>query len=409
MHTRGARRYSAGGRSGRPAMKRSRTGFGGDSSQSARRSNRRRPSTIDPSRFVKAAKPVTEEVFEPHHSFDDFNMEPVLKQNLKARGFVQPSRIQDSAIPLALTGRDVVGIANTGTGKTAAFLLPLCNRIIRGEVQQAIIMAPTRELALQIQEELRMFAAGARIRDVLLIGGAPIHRQINDLRRKPAVVIGTPGRIKDHLERQTLDLARVGIVVLDEVDRMLDMGFVHDIRHILNHVSKKRQSLFFSATMEASVRTLIDTFTTDAQTVMARTSETSDNVDQSVIYCERSEKIEKLHDVLISEAVEKTLVFTETKHGADRLARSLSERGFKVDAIHGNKTQSKRQRTLGKFKNNEINVLVATDVAARGIDVKDISHIVNYEIPQTYDDYTHRIGRVGRAGRIGYAITLVEN
>lgn len=400
------RRYSAGGRAGRRPASHNRS-FGGSRSNNQRRG--RRASTIDPNRFIKAAKSVEAEEYMPHYSFEDFKIDESLKQNLKSRGYVQPTQVQDQAIPLALDGVDVVGIANTGTGKTAAFLLPVLTSLLSNRGERALILAPTRELALQIQQESRIFAAGTNVRDTLLIGGVSMHRQLSELKRRPAIVIGTPGRVKDHIERGTLKLDRASKVVLDEVDRMLDMGFVNDIREILKQLPEKRQSLYFSATISPEIQTLIRTFTHNPKTIMARTAETSENVEQTVeYYADKAEKLDKLHDLLISNDVEKTLVFTETKHGADRLTKSLVERGFKADAIHGNKSQNKRQRALGKFRNSEIEVLVATDVAARGIDVDGISHIVNFEIPQTYSDYTHRIGRVGRAGNRGHAVTLVE-
>jgi len=404
------RRYSAGGRAGRKPAAHGRSNFNrsGGSRPSFKRGGRR-GTYIDPSRFVKAAKPVEEVVYNPENKFEDFNIEDILKRNLVDRGYKLPSQIQDKTIPIALEGADVVGVANTGTGKTAAFLLPVLNYLINHRNRQAIIMAPTRELAIQIQTEAKLFSKGIRMQDALLIGGVPIHRQFADLKRRPSIIIGTPGRIKDHLERRSLKLDNATKVVLDEVDRMLDMGFVNDIREILSHLPEKRQSFFFSATISPAIETLIQTFTYKPVTIMARTSETSDNVEQSVTYYSgKTEKMDKLHDLLISDEVNKTLVFTETKHGADKLTKSLVERGFKADAIHGNKSQSKRQRALGKFRNSEIEVLVATDVAARGIDVDGISHIINYEVPQTYDDYTHRIGRVGRAGNTGRAITLIE-
>jgi superfamily II DNA/RNA helicase len=233
--------------------------------------------------------------------------------------------------------------------------------------------------------------------------------QFRQLKANPQIVIGTPGRIKDHLERQTLDLSSFNIVVLDEVDRMLDMGFVHDVQTILKRLKTPRQSYFFSATMDTRVAQLIQGFANDPVTVAVKTGETSDNVHQDVVnFSDKSDKIDKLHNLLISGDISKAIIFDETQRSVERLSQLLVERGFDADAIHGGKTQGQRQRALAKFKKNEISILVATDVAARGIDVADVSHVINFTQPQSYSDYTHRIGRAGRAGRIGYALTFVE-
>ncbi len=273
----------------------------------------------------------------------------------------------------------------------------------------AIIVAPTRELAQQIEQELRPIGKNRGLFGVLLIGGTPMGPQLRDLRSKPRVVIGTPGRIKDHLERGTLHLATFDQIVLDEVDRMLDMGFLPDVRFILDNLKPERQSYFFSATMDAKVRQLIETFSHDAVSVSVKTSDTSDNVHQNVIhYSGSTEKLEKLHDALIRDEVKKVIIFDETQRSVERLAKELMSRGFATDAIHGGKSQGQRQRALNRFKQSDIDILVATDVAARGIDVKDITHVINYAIPQTYEDYTHRVGRAGRAGATGHALTFVN-
>jgi superfamily II DNA/RNA helicase len=403
--------YSSPRRSSRPsAFKNSGRKSYHSGSNKNRSSKRRFGQTIDPKRFVKSAKLVEIEQYVPKHKFTDFDLNDTILQNLANRNYTVPSQVQDNAIPHALEGRDVIGIANTGTGKTAAFLLPTLNKLMANRGEKVIILAPTRELAVQIQEESRLFSKGGRLFDVLLIGGTPMNRQLRDLQRKPEIIIGTPGRIKDHMERGTLKLADVKTVVLDEVDRMLDMGFIHDIREILSNLPKERQSLFFSATMSPTIEALIGTFTESPTTVMARTAETSDNVEQSIMhYFEKTDKLEKLHDLLIKEEVERTLIFCETKHGSEALSKELISRGFTSDAMHGNKSQGQRQRALKKFKDGHVKILVATDVAARGIDVDEITHVINYDLPQTYDDYTHRIGRTGRAGTTGNAITFVTH
>ncbi len=359
---------------------------------------------------MKPAKPVEQEPYIPIHSFQDYPLHGLLQANILEKGFEQPSQIQDQAILPALEGKDVVGIANTGTGKTAAFMLPLLTKLLKNRNQKTLIVAPTRELALQIQEEGRAFGKGSKLFDALLIGGAPIKKQLKDLQKRPEIIIGTPGRIKDHLDRGSLKLDTVSTVVLDEVDRMLDMGFVNDIRQILHLVPAQRQLLFFSATLEPKIKALIDTFTKDPITIMARTSETSDNVEQTIQhYFEKTDKIEKLHELLIAEGTEKTLIFCETKHGSDKLTKELTARGFKADAIHGNKSQNQRQRALKKFKQAEVDILVATDVAARGLDIDNVSHVINYDVPHTWEDYTHRIGRTGRGGNLGTSVTFVTH
>lgn len=376
-----------------------------------RRSGKINKQYIHPSKFVKAAKLVGDVViYEPNHNFDDFNVHPLIKSNIAQKGFTSPSPIQDQAIPFALEGKDVVGIANTGTGKTAAFAIPIIHQIMENRAAKALIIAPTRELAEQIQTDFKAFAKGSGIFGALLIGGSSMPAQLRDMRSRPGIVIGTPGRIKDHVERGTLNLAEYNIVVLDEVDRMVDMGFIADIRYLLGKLASPRQSLFFSATIDPKIESLMNTFLTDPVTVSVKTGDTSDNVEQSVIqYNHSSERISKLHDLLIQDHVAKILIFDETQRSVERLSKELQERGFNADAIHGGKTQGHRQRALNRFRNNDVNILVATDVAARGIDVADITHVINFSTPNTYDDYIHRIGRAGRAGRTGYAITFVGN
>lgn len=364
---------------------------------------------IDPAKFVKVAKPVAAEEYTPQHQFSDFDVAPLIKKNLEEKGFKTPSPIQDQVIPVVLDGKDVIGIANTGTGKTAAFAIPLIHKMLADRKQKVIILAPTRELAAQIRVEFNNITKGAFIKSALLIGGSNMGYQIKDLKAKPQLIIGTPGRIKDHIERRTLHLDDFTAVVLDEVDRMLDMGFIDDMRMILSSVSQDRQSLFFSATMDRKVEDLIQTFSNDPVLVSVKQGDTSDSVHQNVIhYSHHGEKPDKLHDALIEDLVEKVIVFEETQRDVEKLAQELASRGFAVDSIHGGKNQSQRQRALRKFKESHVDILVATDVAARGIDVADVTHVINYSIPQTYEDYTHRIGRAGRAGRVGYALTFVQ-
>jgi ATP-dependent RNA helicase RhlE len=388
--------FHSGGGSGR------RSGGGG-------RSKGPRKDYIHPSRFVKAAKEVTEETaFVAQNQFPDFNMNPILLANLARKGFTQPSPIQDEAIPHGMAGRDVIGLANTGTGKTVAFAVPVLHRLMENEGSKVLVIAPTRELAQQIEEEFKFVAKGTGLFGALLIGGANMNPQLRDLRNKPQIVIGTPGRINDHIERGTLDLSSFNTVVLDEVDRMLDMGFVEDVTDILSKLSADRQSFFFSATLDRKVRELLDFFATDPVTVSVTNGSTIDTVEQDIVpYEGMDNKIEQLHTILNKPEVTKAIIFDDTQRAVERLAKELQSRGFKADDIHGGKSQAQRQRALNRFKKDEVTILVATDVAARGIDVKDVSHVVNYSTPQTYDTYIHRIGRAGRAGATGYALTFV--
>lgn len=364
---------------------------------------------INPSRFIKSARAATDEVYTPTHSFADFVLHPIIHGNLAKIGYDTPSAIQDQTIPLGLDGKDVVGIANTGTGKTAAFAIPLLNKLISQKDAYALILAPTRELAQQIEQECRAIAQGGGLNGAVLIGGVAMGPQLRDLRANPRIVIGTPGRIKDHAQQGTLNLSKYNIVVLDEVDRMLDMGFINDIRHIVGLTASQRQSFFFSATLDERVKTIIDSFSSAPVHVVVKTGDTSEYVDQNIVmYAGSTEKIDKLHNLLLKDTVVKTLVFDDTHRSVEKLSKELQARGFEADAIHGGKSQSQRQRALKRFRDSHVQILVATDVAARGIDVTDITHVVNYSQPQSYGDYVHRIGRAGRAGRPGFALTFVE-
>jgi ATP-dependent RNA helicase RhlE len=368
---------------------------------------KRRGEYIDPSRFVRAATPVAAVEYTPVNHFEDFEVNALIKSNLAAKGFRQPTPIQDQTIPRALEGRDIIGIANTGTGKTAAFALPVLHTLMLDQKARALIIAPTRELAQQINDEFRSIAKGSGLAAALLIGGTNIVPQLRDLRGNPQVVIGTPGRIKDHLERASLRLNDFKFVVLDEVDRMLDMGFINDVRSILSELSPERQSFFFSATLDDKVQSLIQSFSHDPAVISLKTSEGSENVNQDVVrFAGPHDKMDKLHNILLQGEI-KAIIFDETQRSVERLSKELVALGFEADAIHGGKSQGQRQRALDRFKSNKVKVLVATDVAARGIDIADITHVINFSQPQSYQDYIHRIGRAGRAGRVGHALTFI--
>ena len=361
-----------------------------------------------PSMFIKKAERVEDDEFIPTHSFNDFEVVSELKTNIFARGYEYPTPIQDQVIPYVLAGRDIVGLAHTGTGKTAAFLVPLIHKIRMDDTQKVLIVAPTRELAIQIEDELKLFSKGMNIFSALVIGGGNMKRQIDRIRRKHHFIIGTPGRIIDLEKRGIIKLYGYQSVVLDEVDRMLDMGFIRDMTYIVSRLPQKRQSLFFSATLPKNIESLMRSFLQEPITVSVKTErQTSLNVDQDVIRINGRNKVDLLHDVLIQEGFNKVLIFGRTKHGMNNLFKDLLKRGFKVDAIHGNKSQMQRKRALDAFKLGNVQVLLATDLASRGLDIDDITHVINYDLPQSYEDYIHRIGRTGGANKTGIALTLM--
>lgn len=363
----------------------------------------------DISRFVNKAV-ITEEapVYIPDHKFKDFHLTPLLAKNIEAKGYENPTPIQDRAIPHILRGEDIVGIANTGTGKTAAFLIPLINKVLKNPREKVLVVAPTRELAFQIDEELRTFAKGTGFFSVLLIGGSHMGQQVRELRHTHHFVIGTPGRIKDHINAGRLNLSTFNTVVLDEADRMLDMGFIADMRLLMSLMPKERHTLFFSATLSPEIERLIHEFLNNPARVSVKTQDTSKNIDQDVIHIKNKTKFDVLLELLNEEDFSKVLVFSRTKHGAEKLAKQLRYAGITAESIHGDKTQGARMKALNLFKTQKVRVLVATDVAARGLDISDISHVINYDLPATYEDYIHRIGRTGRAAKKGKALTFIE-
>jgi superfamily II DNA/RNA helicase len=310
-----------------------------------------------------------------------------------------------------LKGSDVVGIANTGTGKTAAFLVPLINKVLLNPQEQVLIIVPTRELAIQIDDELRSLVrglSGTRMFSVVCVGGMNIMPQLRALRSRNSFVIGTPGRLKDLIERKAIHLKDYKSIVLDEADRMLDMGFINDMRFVMQGMPSPRHTLFFSATLSPEIEKLIGEFLNEPVRIKVTTGETSHSVDQDVVRVGGKDKLDVLHDLLIQPDFSKVIIFGRTKHGVEKLSQMLQKRGFKAESIHGNKTHSQRQRSLGAFKDSKAQILVATDVAARGLDIADVSHVINYDLPMTYEDYVHRIGRTGRGSKKGKALTFIE-
>lgn len=364
---------------------------------------------IDTAKFInKAVVTETQAAFKPEHAFTDFNIDARLKANIVAKKYSTPTPIQDKAIPHVLLGTDVVGIANTGTGKTAAFLIPLIDKVMRLPRERVLIVVPTRELADQIVADFYSLTGGLNMQAVCAVGGASIVNQIRQLSRQPHFLVGTPGRLRDLMDRSKIDLAQYATVVLDEADRMLDMGFINDVKFMLAKMPPARQTLFFSATMSVEIKNLIQQFLKNPVSISVKTGDTAQGIDQDVVRVPVGRnKFDMLCELLRAPAFNKVLIFGKTKHGVQRLAHQLSALGFKADSIHGNKSQPQRQKALNLFKDHHMNILVATDVAARGLDISGVSHVINYDIPATYDDYIHRIGRTGRAGQKGRALTFV--
>jgi ATP-dependent RNA helicase RhlE len=400
------RSYGSRGGNGGGRSYGSQGGFGGGR-------GRRRPSskTLDISAFInKVTADTTPAVtFVPKHQFADFNLHTDLLRNLEGRGFTQPTPIQDAVIPHIVSGQqDLVGLANTGTGKTGAFLIPLINKALANRDQQTLILAPTRELAVQIEKEFYLFSRNLRLSSVVIVGGARMFPQIMKAKTFNNFVVGTPGRVIDLIKRGVLKLENFKTVVLDEADRMLDMGFITDIKFILSHLPEERQTLFFSATLSAEIKGLINDFLKTPVNVSVKTGDTSKNIHQDVVRINGRNKIEVLQELLSQKGFDKVLAFGKTKHGVEKIYESLIESGIRAESIHGDKSHGQRQRALQNFKTDRATVLIATDVAARGIDISGITHVINFDTPQSYDDYIHRIGRTGRGSQKGIALTFVD-
>ncbi len=333
---------------------------------------------------------------------------------LEAENYTTPTPIQAQAIPFVLAGRDLLGIAQTGTGKTAAFSLPSIDRLLQSNIRPSprgvrmLVLAPTRELADQINDSIRKYAKKARLFSSVVVGGTPYGRQIRALQRGLDILVATPGRLLDLYDRRALHFDDMEVFVLDEADQMMDLGFIHALRRIAELLPAKRQSLFFSATMPKDISELADRFLTNPEKVaVTPVAKTADRVTQKVAHVAGGMKSSVLRKILSGDDVTRSIVFTRTKRGADRVAKNLEAAGISADALHGNKSQGQRQRALAGFKSGNIKVLVATDIAARGIDVDSVSHVVNYEMPNVPETYVHRIGRTARAGAEGIAISLV--
>jgi ATP-dependent RNA helicase RhlE len=373
----------------------------------SRRNNTRR--TPDYSVYIKAAKPIALQEYKVNKPFSEMDLHGHIQKVIQDKGFKNPTPIQDQSIEPLLAGRDVIGIANTGTGKTAAFLIPLVHKLMNDNDKKVCILAPTRELAEQINRELKDFIMRTRLYSTLLVGGVPIRFNLKDLKRRVNFVVATPGRVLDLIDRGALKMNEFEHIVLDEMDQMLDMGFIDDIREILSCMPETRHSLFFSATINNEIETIAKEMLKDPIHISVTRGKTTDNVEQNIIKTPGgAEKERRLIELLKTAEVEKALLFDKTKSGVDHLEFILRKAGINAIAIHGDKEMRERRQALKSFREDNCDVLIATNVAARGLDIKGVTHVINYDTPENYDDYIHRIGRAGRADNIGYALTFVE-
>lgn len=384
------------------------------SNSNGNRNKNKNTTSIDINKFIsQAVSPGKQEVYQVTNKFEDFPLTPELIKRIVDRGYTSPTEIQDKSINHILEGKDVVGIAGTGTGKTGAFLIPIINRLLTNPRHfDTLIITPTRELALQIEDEFRKLTRGTKLHSITLIGGTNMNKSLAAFSRPAHIVIGTPGRMMDMAQRGKLAFKNFPVLVLDEFDRMLDMGFVKDIERMISQMTSRKQTLLFSATMPSSQENIVRSIIPNPVKVKASSAlKTSSNIDQNVVSVSAGEdKFDSLVTVISNEnnSESRVILFCETKRRASKLTKKLNTTGIPSDEIHGNKSQQARERALKRFKTGQIRVLVATDVMARGIDVTDVSMVINYEVPRTYDDYIHRIGRTGRAGKTGKAVTFIN-
>ncbi len=346
-------------------------------------------------------------------NFDELNIIPEITKALQKTGYTTPTEIQQRAIPIVLNKKDLIGCAQTGTGKTASFAIPILQLLHQKKVDKkqisALVLTPTRELALQIDENFKTYSQFLSLSHLAIFGGVPQGAQVTALKKGVNILIATPGRLLDFINQGIINLQNIEILVLDEADRMLDMGFVHDVKKILTKIPKKRQTLFFSATMPPEIRSFAQSLLYRPEEVnVTPVSSTAETVKQSVYFVEKDQKVELLTDLLKNSTSIRTLIFTRTKYGADKLVKKLIKAGIPSAAIHGDKSQNTRQRVLDDFKNSRIGVLIATDIAARGIDIDELPQVINYELPNVPETYVHRIGRTGRAGAAGSAISFCD-
>lgn len=366
--------------------------------------------TIDP-KLLLTQRPAQEPVnFISDQLYSEMTLHPQLKKNLQHKGYERPTEIQEKAITELIKGRDMIGIASTGTGKTAAFLIPVIERLLAGDAITCLVVVPTRELAQQIQDDFKSLTLGMKYHSACFIGGTSVSKDMGIARKKPHLIIGTPGRLIDLVDRKALDLSLVSVLILDEFDRMLDMGFIQSIKAIISLAKFRKQTLLFSATINHSQQEFINLIVKNPLYInVCNDQNPSMNVEQNVLeIAHNEEKMDVLSNLLGGPAFEKVILFAETKRTVDKINKQLVRKGIKSDAIHGGKSQNYRSRAIQLFKTGQTRVLIATDVVSRGIDVQNVTHVINYQLPQTMEAYIHRIGRTGRAGKKGVAYTFIN-
>ena len=375
------------------------------------RSSKINKKQLDASLFVKKAQPVEDSQYIASRTIQDLPVDKAIISNLLKKGYSSPMEIQDKSIEAILNGNDLLGLAQTGTGKTGAFLIPLVHNLLEKKPAfQILIITPTRELAVQIEQEFKSITLGLRLQSICLIGGTSVKNDIINLKRQRHIVIGTPGRISDMVRQRALNLKSFSTLVLDEFDRLLDMGFLNDIQRLVDGMINRNQTILFSATEDKTQKPIINKLLTSPVEVRLKNgNSTGDNIEQEIVRIKENEnKMDVLLSMVRDSSFEKVLVFAETKRWVSKVCKNLRKAGIKADEIHGNKSQNYRIKALESFKNKKIQVLVATDVAARGLDIVDVSHVINFQQPQNMDSYIHRIGRTGRAGKSGIAYTFVN-
>lgn len=366
--------------------------------------------TIDPSNFIKKSTPTKSREYKATTTFNEMNLHDKLKRALKIKGFLNPTEIQAESIESLIKKKNIIGIANTGTGKTGAFLIPIIHRLLTEEKRfQTLVVLPTRELALQVEKEFQSLSSDLHLSSASFIGGTNLDKDFQKLKSRNDIVIGTPGRLIDLIKQGALNLTKFEVLILDEFDRMLDMGFIRDVEKILNAMKQRKQTMLFSATIDKNQENLINKIVANPVRIHIHSGNSTTNmVDQDIIDVQGRDKFILFKDLISGNDFRKVLVFAETKRTVDRLRKKLMKSGIPSETIHGDKSQNYRIKALNNFKSGKTKILVATDVAARGIDIEDISHVINYQAPSSMDSYIHRIGRTGRAGKKGYAYTFVN-
>ncbi len=392
-------------------MRNNRTSPRGGFQQRGFRKKSKQVSTINPDQLVKKAAPANKVEYVSTRTFDQLPISEKLRAAIQKKGYSKPTEIQDKSIEHIIAGHDFLGIARTGTGKTGAFLIPMINNwLTTGEKTQALVIVPTRELAVQVEEEFKSLTHNLKLYSATFIGGTSVSADMHRLRKFNHLIVGTPGRLIDLMERNALKLTAFSTLVIDEFDHMLDMGFAPDVLSLTEAMRGRKQTLLFSATINKSQQSIIKKLLNNPVEVRVSSGDvTSDNVEQNIVRVKPNEdKFKTLFNMISQNDFEKVLIFAETKRGVSRLCGLLQDSGIRTDEIHGNKSQGYRQRALDKFRAGKVKVLVATDVAARGLDIHDVTHVINYQLPMNFDSYIHRIGRTGRAGKQGKAFTFVD-